>query len=50
MIQLQKLKLIARVFPFVVTFSKEDLFSYDQTDERWLELWQFTQVKVLDAP
>lgn len=38
------------VYQYAVTFSKDDLFSYDKTHEKWNDMWKFTTHKVLAPP
>jgi hypothetical protein len=38
------------MYPYAITFSQDDLFSYDITSEKWNEVRRFAKKKVLASP
>lgn len=38
------------MYQYAITFSKDDIFSFDVTHERWDEIRRFTKKVVLDSP
>jgi hypothetical protein len=49
-IQLEKFKAMIMMYQYAITFSKNDIFSFAPTDERWDELRKFSNRVVLAAP